>query len=561
LTGWHTCFKSASGEIFFGGFSGGTSFFPDKVVDNTYVPPVVFTDFWLSGHSVEVGGNSPLKESISYTDSITLSHKQFPFSLQFAALSYSSPASNRYRYRLDGLDTQWNEVGVDQRVVSYTTLPPGRYTFLVQTSTGQTGWNSTFATLHIQVLPAWWVTWWFRSSLAALLVALLWGGYRWRIEHLKRQERKLRDVVETIPTLAWTALPDGSIDFINGQLQRSVGLSIEKIQGSGWVAAVHPLDVKRHLESWRVSLATGEPFENEVRLRLEADSQYRWFWARAVPLRDARGKIIKWYGISTDIEDRKRAEQEREALQADLAHLNRVSTLGELAASLSHELKQPITAAITDAKTCATWLNRDQPDVGEAIEATMRIVEDGKRATEIIDRLRSLYKKAPEQRELVDVNEIIREMTELLRGEASRYRVSMPTDLDVKISKISADRVQLQQVLMNLMLNGIEAMKETGGVLTVKAQLDQSGRVLISVSDTGVGLPAGFADKIFNAFFTTKPQGSGMGLSISRTIVESHGGRLWAVPNSGRGATFHIALPTEADIGKAPYTVNDSEVA
>ena len=194
------------------------------------------------------------------------------------------------------------------------------------------------------------------------------------------------------------------------------------------------------------------------------------------------------------------------------------------------------------------WLKRDQPDVDEALEATSRIVNDGTRATEIIDRLRSLYKKSPPQRELVEVNEIIHEMVELLRAEANQYAVSIRTDLVADLPKITADRVQLQQVFMNLILNAIEAMKETGGVLTVMTQLSQDGQLLISISDTGVGLPKEKNEQIFDAFFSTKPQGSGMGLSISRSIVESHGGRLWATSNNGRGATFHFTLPTPAEV-------------
>jgi signal transduction histidine kinase len=291
-----------------------------------------------------------------------------------------------------------------------------------------------------------------------------------------------------------------------------------------------------------------------VRYRRSADGQYRWFLTRAVPLRDRRGKILKWYGISTDIEDRKIAEEERERLRADLAHVNRVSMLGELAASVSHELKQPITAAMTNARTCLRWLKRERPDVDEAIEATSRIVNDGTHATEIIDRLRSLYKKDLPQRELVEINEIIREMVGLLRAEANQFTVSIRTDLVADLPKITADHVQLQQVFMNLMLNAIEAMKETAGILTVKTQLSQDGQLLVSVSDTGVGLPREKIDQIFDAFFTTKPQGSGMGLSISRSIVESHGGRLWATANNGRGATFHFTLPTGAEGVKVPAT-------
>ena len=233
------------------------------------------------------------------------------------------------------------------------------------------------------------------------------------------------------------------------------------------------------------------------------------------------------------------------------SHINRVSMMGELAASISHELKQPITATMTNAQTSLRWLGREQPDLNEVRQATERIVQDGRRATDIIDRLRSLYKKSAPQRELVEVNQIAREMAVLLRGEANRYGVSIRKDLATDLPRVTADRVQLQQVLMNLMLNAIEAMKETGGVLTIKSQLNQEGRVVVSVSDTGVGLPAEKADEIFNAFFTTKPQGSGMGLAISRSIIESHGGRLWATANDGRGATFHFTLRTSAEEVKA----------
>jgi signal transduction histidine kinase len=270
------------------------------------------------------------------------------------------------------------------------------------------------------------------------------------------------------------------------------------------------------------------------------DGEYRWFFCRAVSVRDKRGKIVKWYGAATDIEDRKRAEE----LQAELAHTNRVSTMGEMVASISHELSQPITVTTAHAKASLRWLQRDPPDLTEVRKGTERIVEAGTLAAEIIDRLRSLYKKSSPKRELVSINDVIGEMILLLRSEANEHAVSIRTDLAADLPKITADRVQLQQVLMNLMLNGIEAMKETGGVLAVKTVRCEDGQVLISVSDTGVGLPAERADEIFNAFFTTKPQGSGMGLAISRSIVESHGGRLWATSHDGRGATFHFTLPT-----------------
>jgi PAS domain S-box-containing protein len=247
---------------------------------------------------------------------------------------------------------------------------------------------------------------------------------------------------------------------------------------------------------------------------------------------------------------RKLAREERERLrqaQADLAHINRVTTMGELTASLAHEIRQPISAAVTNAKTCLRWLGRDEPDVAEASAAVSRMVKDVTRAADIIGRISLLFKKGALQRELVDVNELVREMIVLLRNEANRYSISIRTELADGLPEVMADRVQLQQVFMNLMLNGIDAMKGTngGGELAIKSEPDD-GQLLISVSDTGVGLPPEQADKIFGAFFTTKDNGTGMGLPISRSIIESHGGRLWFTGNSGRGATFQFSLPATA---------------
>jgi PAS domain S-box-containing protein len=245
--------------------------------------------------------------------------------------------------------------------------------------------------------------------------------------------------------------------------------------------------------------------------------------------------------------ERKLAREERERLrqaQAELAHINRVTTMGELTASLAHEIKQPISAALTDANTCLRWLSRDHPDVQEAREAASRIVKDATRAAEISSRTRLLFKKGAPQWELVDLNEIIQEMIVLLRSETTRYSISVRAEL-ADLPHVMGDRVQLQQVLMNLMTNSIDAMKDVEGTreLILSSQQAEDEQLLISVSDTGVGLPPQQADQIFNAFFTTKPQGTGMGLRISRSIIESHGGRLWAADNSPRGASLHLTLP------------------
>jgi C4-dicarboxylate-specific signal transduction histidine kinase len=254
--------------------------------------------------------------------------------------------------------------------------------------------------------------------------------------------------------------------------------------------------------------------------------------------------------LHVESRERKQAEEALRQAQADLARATRLTSMGELAASLAHEVNQPIAAAVTNANTCLRWLSRDQPDLEEARAAASRIVQDGRRAGEIVKRVRQLFKKDTLQRELVDINEVIREMILLLRSETIRFAVLVRVELATDLPDFIGDRVQLQQVLMNLMTNSIDAMKDVDGTreLTIQSQRSEDGQLLISVSDTGVGLPSQQADKIFNSFFTTKTQGTGMGLSISRSIVESHGGRLWAGANSPRGANFYFTLSANAPV-------------
>jgi len=291
-------------------------------------------------------------------------------------------------------------------------------------------------------------------------------------------------------------------------------------------------------------------FDFELRL-LMPDGSVKYVRVVGRPSTDERGRF-EFVGALTDVTERKQAEEERERLrqaQADLAHVTRVTTMVELTASLAHEVNQPIAAAVTNSNTCLRWLARDPPDVAEAREAASRIVKDATRAADIIKRIRLLFKKDPAQREPVDVNEVIRDVIVLLRNEAYRYSVAIHTELATDLSKVMADRVQLHQVFTNLMLNGIEAMKEVNAAreLTIKSEQAENSHLLISVSDTGVGLAPERGDEIFKAFYTTKPGGTGMGLPVSRSIIESHGGRLWATANSGRGATFHFTLPSKAE--------------
>src|SRR5882762_5359339 len=365
---------------------------------------------------------------------------------------------------------------------------------------------------------------------------------------LQSSEDRLRLVINTIPAHVWSTRPDGSVDFINRRWLESTGLAMEDALGWDWGSVIHPDDLARYVDGWHASLAAGKPMEIEARVR-QAKGDYRSLLIRNVPLRDELGNIVKWYGTGLEIEDRKRAEEALRQAQADLEQVNRVTTMGELTASLAHEVNQPIAAAVTNANTCLRWLTRDHPNLEEAREAVSRIIKDATRAADIISRIRLHFKKGTQDRELVDVDEVIQEMILLLHNEANRSSISIRTDLGADRPKVMADRVHLQQVFMNLMLNGIEAMKDMGsaGEITIKLQQAENGQLLISVSDTGVGLPAQQAEQIFNAFFTTKVQGIGMGLSISRSIVESHGGRLWATANPGSGATFHLTLPTKVE--------------
>jgi PAS domain S-box-containing protein len=362
-------------------------------------------------------------------------------------------------------------------------------------------------------------------------------------ESLQSSEDRLRRVIDTIPAHAWSARPDGSVDFINQRLLESTGLPIEALLGSGWHSIVHPEDRARYVAAWRAALATGEPVEIEARIQT-ARHDYRWLLVRNVPLRDAHKAIVKWYGTGIDIEDRKQAEEALRKALADLAHANRVTTMGELSASLAHEVNQPISGAITNASICLRKLDREQPDLEGARTAASKIIRDASRAAEIVDRVKLFFRKGVVSKEPVDINEMIQEMEILLRNETTHHSVSVQTNLAADLPLILADRIQLQQVLMNLMINSIDAMKTVDGPrqLTLGTQSDSNKQLTVSIKDTGVGLPMNQTDQIFNAFFTTKEHGTGMGLRISRTIIEAHGGRLWATDNYPRGASFHFTL-------------------
>ena len=371
-------------------------------------------------------------------------------------------------------------------------------------------------------------------------------------QKLRREQAYLEEAQRLTHTGSWAA---------NFFTRQNFHVSDETVRMHGFVPSegpvsfehfhdtIHPEDqtaVKAALER---ATRTGSDYDIEYRICRADDGNIRFF--RSLGHHNPSGEIGDYVGTTMDITEQRRAEEERERLrrlEADLAHINRVNMLGELAAALAHEIKQPIAASITSANACLRWLDRDPPNLKRARAAATRIEQDGNRAADVIDRLRSFYKKgSPPKREIVDVKEMVREMSALFRTEAVRHAVTIQSAVDADTPKILVDRVQLQQVLMNLMLNAIEAMSDTGGALTIAARANSQDQVIVSISDTGVGLPQESSEQIFEAFHTTKHEGTGMGLAITRSIVESHGGRVWATDNLGAGATFHFILPIRSE--------------
>jgi len=490
---------------------------------------------------------------------------------------------------------------------------------------------------------------------------------------IQASERNLNQIINTIPALAWSARPDGSAEFFNQHYLDYTGLSAEAAMDWGWTAAVHPDDLNGLVTRWRRTLAAGRPGESEARLR-RADGEYRWFLIRVHPLRDEAGRVPKWYGTNTDIDDRKRAEEELrrgEALLAqaqrlsltgsfswvvatdaitwsgqvyrifevdpaapvtiervesrvhpddrplfwalveqaraegsdfetelrlllpdesvrylhvmaqavrhqdgsleyigavqdvterrrseqaldqvrsELARVARVTSLGALTASIAHEVNQPLSGIVTNASTCLRMLAADPPNLEGARETARRTIRDGHRASEVITRLRGLFARKDGLVAPVDLNEAAREVIALSTGELHRRRVLLRLELAGDLSPVPGDRVQLQQVILNLLLNASDAMSgidDRPRQLVVRTERTEAGGVTLLVQDAGVGFPAHDAERLFDAFYTTKHDGMGIGLSVSRSIIERHHGRLWATPNEGPGATFGFAIPRD----------------
>jgi len=372
---------------------------------------------------------------------------------------------------------------------------------------------------------------------------------KWAEKKLQESERNLRLFMETIPQMLWSAAPDGAIDYYNQRVLDYTGLSMDELRGAGWIKPIHPDERDAMTKVWTDAVAEGVPFKFEFRGRRGADGMYRWCVSSALPLRDREGRILKWYGSIVDLHDWKQAQESLRSREAELAHITRIMTMGEITSSIAHEINQPLGAIVNYGNACLRMITTGSADVSDIAAALSEIVNDANRASAIIAQIRALSKKALPEMAVLEVKDLVAEILPLVRHELNGRRIVLKTDLSDNLSPVMGDRIQLEQVLLNLVINGMEAMHpipEERRYLSIAAQSQVSegkALILITVTDSGIGLSAEDLPRLFETFYTTKAEGMGMGLAISRSIVEAHGGRLWATPNTDVGATFQFMLP------------------
>ena len=357
-------------------------------------------------------------------------------------------------------------------------------------------------------------------------------------EALRQSERHLRLLVDTIPALVSRSKPNGRLDYVDRRVVDYTGQELEQIG----LHVIHPDDQNTHVQKWRDAMETGEPWDNTYRIR-RADGEYRWFYDRVEPLRDRDGRVVSWYAVKIDINDSREMEEMLRSTRRKLSAAMQIATVAELSASIAHEVNQPLASVVTNAHACQTWLRHDPPNLERAQATLDRIIRDGHSAAEVVRGIRALFKEAVPVKALLDVNQVVAEVLRVLSDELRDNRIIVETELEADLPMIEADHVQIQQTLINLAHNAIEAM----GDVTDRAKSlllgsrRQGEELLIQVRDRGLGIED--PTLIFEPFFTTKKSGMGMGLSICRSIIEAHGGRVWATANEDTGMTFSIALP------------------
>lgn len=370
-------------------------------------------------------------------------------------------------------------------------------------------------------------------------------------EAARESERLLRQLVETLPAMIDCATPDGEPIYRSQQLREFLGYELEALDDAGKSrlagtldAGVHPDDVAGVKERYAHSLATGEPYARRHRLR-RFDGEYRWVETRAGPMRNADGAIVQWNVICLDIDGEVRAQEELRLAQDRLARASQAASLAELSASIAHEVNQPLAAVVANSHACQRWLTANPPNIERAHRTVERIIRDANGASDIVSRIRALFRQSPETRSNTALSAVIAEVRDLMAEEAARRSVRMDVEVESGLPPVAVDRVQIQQVLINLIRNGIEAMEGVGAEKILRLCVRRVAEVVqAEISDQGLGFER--PDRIFEPFFTTKQHGMGMGLAICRSIIESHGGRLWAQTKEPPGATFIFTLPIEA---------------
>ena len=364
-------------------------------------------------------------------------------------------------------------------------------------------------------------------------------------ELLRQSEFNLRQMTETIPGMLWSATPDGAIDYCNRRAIDYLGVAAEELMGDRWRPLLHPDDVDYATESWLASLSTGDPFSVEVRFFRAIDQSYRWCISSALPLLDQNGLILKWFGTIVDMHDWKQSQQDLLKMQAELAHVTRVLTMGQLTASIAHEVNQPLAGIITNAGTCLRMLDSEPPNIDGARETVRRTIRDGNRASDVITKLRDLFRRKDVIAEFLDLNEIAREVITIMLSDLQSNKVSMRQEFEENLPTIKGDRVQIQQVILNLVRNASDAMRDVDDrtrQMLVKTESFDDTSIRFTVRDTGIGFASNVSDRLFDSFYTTKDDGMGIGLSICRSIIEAHSGRLWASANEGPGSSFAFSI-------------------
>jgi len=359
---------------------------------------------------------------------------------------------------------------------------------------------------------------------------------------LQMREHELVGIIETIPSMLWSASPTGETTHLSQRFLEYLGVSFEEIITRGWENFVHPDDREETVRAFARAISSGELFSAIHRLE-RADGEYRWHHSMGEPLRDPHGKIIQYYGLTMDIDDRKRAEDHLRDTRIKLAKASRLATVAELAASIAHELNQPLMSILANAQAAKRWLNAASPNVAEVDSSIQRTIRDARAADERMQHIRALFKQESLVKKNVKLPDILNEVVRVVQEDPKKRAVPVECNIDECLPAVPVDQIQIQQVFINLVVNAIEALdgQQVPPLVILRAAVTDSNRMLVQVIDNGPGIHD--PEQIFDAFMTTKEKGMGIGLAVSRSIVEAHGGKLWAENNTDRGATFNVALP------------------